>query len=258
MLLLRSLVFDACIYALMAVMGILGAPLALWSVDGAYCGLPGLLPGGLLLPAGDLRPQGRGARARCRRARCWSAAKHQSFLDILILFEALPRAKFIMKKELRWAPILGLYALRIGSTPVNRGDRSKAMKAMVEHAGEAAGAAAAGDLPAGHAGGAGGAAAVQGGRGRALRPDGRPLRAGGDQRRGVLGPAEPLPPAGAGGGGVPASRSSRACRCRSSWRGCEAEVEAASDRLMREAGFEPGPRGSLISRGRPRPGARDG
>ena len=42
-----------------------------------------------------------------------------------------------MKKELRWAPILGLYALRIGSTPVSRGDRSKAMKAMVEHAGEA-------------------------------------------------------------------------------------------------------------------------
>ena len=46
------------------------------------------------------------------------AAKHQSFLDILIIFEALPRAKFIMKKELRWAPFLGLYALRIGSTPV--------------------------------------------------------------------------------------------------------------------------------------------
>ena len=51
------------------------------------------------------------------------AAKHQSFLDILILFRALPRAKFIMKKELRWAPILGLYALRIGSTP-NAGSSS--------------------------------------------------------------------------------------------------------------------------------------
>ena len=49
------------------------------------------------------------------------AAKHQSFLDILILVRALPRPKFIMKKELSWAPILGLYALRIGSTPVNRG-----------------------------------------------------------------------------------------------------------------------------------------
>ena len=40
-----------------------------------------------------------------------------------------------MKKELRWAPIIGLYALRIGSTPVARGARSKAMKDMVAHAG---------------------------------------------------------------------------------------------------------------------------
>ena len=43
----------------------------------------------------------------------------------------LPRPKFIMKKELKWAPFIGLYALRIGSTPVARGERGKAMKAMV-------------------------------------------------------------------------------------------------------------------------------
>ena len=36
MLLLRSLVFDLLLYTTMAVMGVLGAPLALWSVDGAY------------------------------------------------------------------------------------------------------------------------------------------------------------------------------------------------------------------------------
>ena len=36
MLLVRSLVFDPLLYVTMAVMGILGAPLALWSVDGAY------------------------------------------------------------------------------------------------------------------------------------------------------------------------------------------------------------------------------
>ena len=34
-----------------------------------------------------------------------------------VLSHCLPRARFIMKKQLRWAPILGLYALRIGSTP---------------------------------------------------------------------------------------------------------------------------------------------
>jgi 1-acyl-sn-glycerol-3-phosphate acyltransferase len=35
------------------------------------------------------------------------AAKHQSFLDILMIFGAVPRGRFIMKRELLWAPMLG-------------------------------------------------------------------------------------------------------------------------------------------------------
>jgi 1-acyl-sn-glycerol-3-phosphate acyltransferase len=46
-----------------------------------------------------------------------------------------------MKQELRWAPILGLYAMRIGSTPVNRGARSKAMKDMLARVGKSGSAA---------------------------------------------------------------------------------------------------------------------
>ncbi len=60
------------------------------------------------------------------------AAKHQSFFDIIIIVSALPRPKFIMKKQLLWAPILGWYARRIGCVPVDRGKRSEAMKKMVE------------------------------------------------------------------------------------------------------------------------------
>ena len=117
----------------MGVMGILGAPLALWSVDGAYavCRAYCRAVFVCLRVICGLRVEVRG---EVPMDEVLVSSKHQSFLDILILFEALPRPKFIMKKELRWAPILGLYALRIGSTPVNRGDRSKAMKAMVEHA----------------------------------------------------------------------------------------------------------------------------
>ena len=59
------------------------------------------------------------------------AAKHQSFFDILIIFGALPRPRFIMKKELIWAPILGWYALRVGCIPVDRGKRGAAIKQMV-------------------------------------------------------------------------------------------------------------------------------
>ncbi|KAA9010537.1 lysophospholipid acyltransferase family protein [Histidinibacterium aquaticum] len=59
------------------------------------------------------------------------AAKHQSFLDIILIFSALDRPKFIMKKELVWAPILGQYALRMGCIPVDRGKRAEAIRKML-------------------------------------------------------------------------------------------------------------------------------
>lgn len=59
------------------------------------------------------------------------AAKHQSFLDIILIFGAVPRGKFIMKRELVWAPVLGWYALRIGCVPVNRGKRGAAILKMM-------------------------------------------------------------------------------------------------------------------------------
>jgi 1-acyl-sn-glycerol-3-phosphate acyltransferase len=60
------------------------------------------------------------------------AAKHQSFFDIIILFGSMPRPRFIMKRELVWAPILGWYALRIGCVPVDRGKRGQAIAQMME------------------------------------------------------------------------------------------------------------------------------
>jgi 1-acyl-sn-glycerol-3-phosphate acyltransferase len=60
------------------------------------------------------------------------AAKHQSFFDIIIIVSVLPRPRFIMKKELLRAPIVGWYATRIGCIPVDRGKRAEAMKKMVE------------------------------------------------------------------------------------------------------------------------------
>jgi 1-acyl-sn-glycerol-3-phosphate acyltransferase len=72
------------------------------------------------------------------------AAKHQSFFDIIMIVSVVPRPKFIMKRELLWAPILGWYAIRIGCVPVDRGRRSQAMAKMV--ADVKAGAAAPGQL----------------------------------------------------------------------------------------------------------------
>ena len=58
------------------------------------------------------------------------AAKHQSFFDIIIIASALPRPKFIMKRELIYTPILGQFALRIGCIPVDRGGRGAAIAKM--------------------------------------------------------------------------------------------------------------------------------
>jgi 1-acyl-sn-glycerol-3-phosphate acyltransferase len=60
------------------------------------------------------------------------AAKHQSFLDVIAIYHAVPHGKFIMKRELMFAPILGQYALRIGCVPVNRGKRGAAIRKMLD------------------------------------------------------------------------------------------------------------------------------
>jgi 1-acyl-sn-glycerol-3-phosphate acyltransferase len=72
------------------------------------------------------------------------AAKHQSFFDILLIFSAVPRGKFIMKRELMWAPFVGQYGLRMGCVPVNRGKRGAAIAKM--KADVARGAAAPGQI----------------------------------------------------------------------------------------------------------------
>jgi 1-acyl-sn-glycerol-3-phosphate acyltransferase len=127
---LRSLVFNASMYLSMAVLAVVFLPYALLSREGAY----------------------RACHSYCRWV-IWTArwmvglevevrgtppsdevlvaAKHQSFLDILVIFHAVPRAKFIMKRELLFAPILGQYAWRIGCVPVNRGKRGQAIAKMV-------------------------------------------------------------------------------------------------------------------------------
>jgi 1-acyl-sn-glycerol-3-phosphate acyltransferase len=58
---------------------------------------------------------------------CLVASKHQAFLDSITLLSVLDAARFIMKKELTWIPIVGWHALRMGCIPVDRGKRGKAI-----------------------------------------------------------------------------------------------------------------------------------
>jgi len=128
---LRSLVFVLQIYLAMAVLGLVFAPWAVVSRRGAlvacktYCtwvlwtarwmvGLRGEVRGEI--PTGEVL----------------IAAKHQSFLDILLIFGAVPHPKFIMKRELLWTPIIGLYAKRLGCIPIDRNKRGAAVAKMVQ------------------------------------------------------------------------------------------------------------------------------
>lgn len=127
---LRSILFVAQVYPMMFVIGIAFAPWALFSKHGA--------------------------RACCKTYThwaCWTArwmvgtrcevrgtppsgeaviaAKHHSFLDVMMIFTALPTAKFIMKKEILNIPVIGQYARLLDCVSVDRGKRSTAIDKMV-------------------------------------------------------------------------------------------------------------------------------
>ncbi len=127
---LRSLVFVVLMYVMMLVIGIVFFPWAVFSRRGAlaacktFCRWVRWSARWMV----GLRTEVRGP---VPEGEMMIAAKHQSFLDIILIFGAVPAGKFIMKRELMYAPILGQYALRIGCVPVDRGKRSQAIKKMV-------------------------------------------------------------------------------------------------------------------------------
>lgn len=126
----RSLIFNAQMYVAMLVVGIIYLIPAIISRRGAIAG----------------------CHAYCTYIR-WSAAwmiglkceirgepptdevmvapKHQSFFDVLMIYGAMPRGKFVFKAILKYAPVIGQFGLRIGCIPVDRGKRGQAIKKMV-------------------------------------------------------------------------------------------------------------------------------
>ncbi|MBN2907545.1 MAG: 1-acyl-sn-glycerol-3-phosphate acyltransferase [Rhodobacteraceae bacterium] len=127
---LRSLVFVGQMYLAMVVFGLVYAPFALISRAWAYravhhyCHYVRWTARWMV----GLRSEVRGT---VPQGEVLVAAKHQSFFDIIILVSVIPRPRFIMKKSLTKAPILGWYAKRLGCVPVDRGKRGQAIQHMV-------------------------------------------------------------------------------------------------------------------------------
>lgn len=234
---IRSLLFSILIYLAMVPYAIFYLPWMLWDRAGAHaachawCRFVIWLAGWLVGLKGEVR-------GTPPTDEVMIAAKHQSFFDIILIYNAVPRGKFIMKRELAYAPILGQFALRIGCVPVNRGKRAQAIKKMV--ADVAAGRADPGQLiiyPQGTRVAPGVARPYKVGTGvlyRELQQDCVPVACNVGvfwPRRGVLrkpGTAvvEFLPR-------IPAGLEIDPFMKR-----LEAEVESASDRLLDEAGFQ--------------------
>lgn len=128
---LRSLVFVIQMYLAMLVLALIYTPLALFDRRHAYTAMHSYCRW-VRYSAGWLVGLHSEVRGEPPTDEVVIAAKHQSFFDIIILFSAVPRGRFIMKKELVWAPILGWYALRIGCVPVDRGKRGQAIAAMMK------------------------------------------------------------------------------------------------------------------------------
>lgn len=126
----RSLLFHFQIYTAMLVLSIVYFPWAAFSPHGAaaachtYCRWVMWSAKWMV----NLRCEIRGTPPTDE---VLVAAKHQSFLDIVMIYSAIPYGKFIMKSELLYVPLFGQYTYRMGAIPVNRGKRGQAITKML-------------------------------------------------------------------------------------------------------------------------------
>ncbi|MFY0692833.1 MAG: 1-acyl-sn-glycerol-3-phosphate acyltransferase [Paracoccaceae bacterium] len=127
----RCLIFNIQMYVMIAVIGILFFPLALLSRNGAYMACH-LYTSWIKWTAAWMIGLKTTVRGTPPTGAALVAAKHQSFFDVMLIFAALPRGKFIMKSLLMYAPIVGQYGLRLGCVPVNRGKRGAAVAKMLK------------------------------------------------------------------------------------------------------------------------------
>ena len=128
--LIRSVLFNLAMYVALLVVGVAYAPWAIMSQKGAiagchrYCGTVVWLLHWMV----GVRCEVRGTPPT---GEALIAAKHQSFLDVLLIYHAVPRGKFVFKDILKYAPVVGQFGLRIGCIPVKRGQRGAAIKKML-------------------------------------------------------------------------------------------------------------------------------
>ena len=127
----RSLLFIIQMYLMMPILGLLYLPWALFDRRGAYAAIHAYCKW-VRWTAGWMVGLKTEIRGPVPVDEVIIASKHQSFLDIIMIASVIPRPKYIMKASLRFTPVLGWYASRIGCVPVERGRRAEAMRKMIQ------------------------------------------------------------------------------------------------------------------------------
>ena len=127
---LLSAIFIAQMYVSMLVLAIVFTPFAIVRRDAAFTAVH-VYSNWVRRSAAVLVGLKSEIRGEVPADEVMIGSKHQSFFDIILICSVLPRPKFVMKKELVWAPIVGWYAKRIGCVPVDRGRRGQAIKDML-------------------------------------------------------------------------------------------------------------------------------
>lgn len=132
---LRSLIFYIWMYGLMAVMGLLGAPLLLgprsWSRGFLRLYLR-LVWGGMAVING-VTYEVRG-REHLPQGGALIASKHQSMFETLAFWGILPDPAIILKKSLIYMPFFGWFAVKLGNISVDRSAGAKALRKMLKDA----------------------------------------------------------------------------------------------------------------------------
>ena len=126
---LLSTIHVVAVFGLMGAMGVLGAPVVLWRRHWTIAWMKLYVRWTLALTRSlcGIRVEVRG---EVPTGAVIIASKHQSLLDVLILFGVLPEPHFVMKRELIWTPVFGLYALRAGCIWIARGKRGQSEKML--------------------------------------------------------------------------------------------------------------------------------
>jgi 1-acyl-sn-glycerol-3-phosphate acyltransferase len=130
---LRSALFIGLMYLSMAAFALVFTPWAVFDRRGAFTGIR-VWCRFIRWLARTIAGLDSEVRGQVPAGEVLIAAKHQSFFDIIILMSVLPRARFVMKKELVRTPIVGWYAKRIGCISVDRGRKGQAIRAMLDGA----------------------------------------------------------------------------------------------------------------------------